>query len=357
MGTKVSNLCIKVPRERAEVLRRALQKMELLDHSRSIVQSKNDEKVLIPITHEPSAEEMQALTQLSPIELLHSDLPSPRVRPKDLISALDGTLPPHLLALLPRSFDIVGDIAVIEDLAPELIPHAETLGKAIMLVHPRVKTVLLKSGKVDGEFRIPRFALLAGEENYETIHTEYGVKLKVNLSKAYFSPRLATEHHRVASQVRDGEVVVDMFAGVGPFSILIANRTSAKVFSVDINPDAIALLRVSINLNRLRGEIIPLCGDVRSFVPQLRGVADRVIMNLPASSLDYLDVAATLLKRDGGIVHLYLFAKEDPLQNAREILAAKLDNLVRSYEVRNARIVKPVAPREWQVALDIFMVP
>ncbi|MEM2001059.1 MAG: class I SAM-dependent methyltransferase family protein [Candidatus Methanomethylicaceae archaeon] len=355
MEGTISNLCIRTPREKAETLRRALQRLEILDQSRRITASNGF--VLIPITRNLSPDEMNVIAKLSQVEVIRSELPSPPTRPKNLISALDGTLPPHLLALLPRSFDIVGDIAIIEDLAPELLPHGEILAKAMMQVHPRVRTVLLKTGKVEGDFRIPSFAVLAGEEKYETIHTEYGVKLKVDLSKAYFSSRLATEHHRVASQVRDSEIVVDMFAGVGPFSIMIAKKASAKVFSIDINPNAIALLKESLRLNRLKGEVIPFCGDVRIIAPRLKGVADRVIMNLPASSLDYLDVAIATLKSCGGTIHIYLFAKDDPIKNAKEMFNSRLNGQVKKCEVLNSRIVKPVAPREWQVVIDALVVP
>ncbi len=229
-----SDLCIKVVREKAESLRRILNRLGLIDPSRIII-STND-SVLIPLIRHPSPEEIHSLNEFSPTEIIRADLPSPRTRPRDLIGALDGTLPPHLLALLPRSFDIVGDIAVIEDLAPELDPHKELVAKALMQIYPRIRTVLLKTGKVEGDFRVPSLAVITGEERFETIHTEHGAKLMVDLSKVYFSPRLATEHYRVASQVQDGEVVVDMFAGLGPFSILIARRTTAKVYSIDINP-------------------------------------------------------------------------------------------------------------------------
>jgi tRNA (guanine37-N1)-methyltransferase len=355
MDGATSDLCIRVPRERAEALRRTLQRLGILDRLRNITPS--DGSVLIPIIRTPSPDEMKMLGDISSLEVLRSDLPSQRKRPKDLMCALDNVLPPHLLALLPRSFDIVGDIAVIEDLAPELVPHGAVLAKAMMEVHPRIRTVLLKTGKVEGDFRIPHLIVLAGEEKYETVHTEYGARLKVNLSKAYFSPRLATEHHRVASMVHDGEVVVDMFAGVGPFSILIAKRALVRVFSIDINPHAIALLKENIKLNRLKGEIVPICGDVRAIAPQLNGVADRVIMNLPSSSLDYLDVAISLLKKSGGMVHLYLFAKEDPIQSAKDMFNGRLGALVKRCEIKNMRVVKPVAPREWQVVIDAWLTP
>lgn len=350
-----SKLCIKTVKEKTELIRLNLHSLNLLDTSRKIKVS--GDGVLIPIVRPPRTDEFKMLQGLADVSIVSADLPLAQTRPKDLIAALNGTLPPHLLAQLPRSYDIVGDIAIIEDLSPDLYPHKGLVGNAIMAVHPRLKTVLFKKGKVRGDFRLPELEVLAGQPKFDTLHTEYGVRLKVDLSKAYFSPRLATEHHRVASQVVDGEVVVDMFAGVGPFSIQIAKKAYVKVYAIDINPYAISLLEENIKINRLRGEVIPILGDVRAFVQTLRSVADRVIMNLPASSLDYLDVATAFLKRGGGMLHIYVFAEEEPVQNAKDRLALRLSNMVRGYEVRDARIVKPVAPREWQVAIDAWVVP
>lgn len=118
--------------------------------------------------------------------------------PKSVKEFLQGRVPPDALRSLPKSYDIVGDIIVIERLMPEADPYRKEIAEALLRLHKSVKTVLIKTGKVDGPYRIPVLELLAGEDKRETIHSEYGIRLKVDLSKAYFSPRLGFERNRVA---------------------------------------------------------------------------------------------------------------------------------------------------------------
>ncbi|MEM1669270.1 MAG: class I SAM-dependent methyltransferase family protein [Candidatus Methanomethylicaceae archaeon] len=343
---------LKVHKKRAEEIRKILIKKNLIDYSRKIIS--NGEFVYIPILREVNEEELKSL---APIELINIELPLSKKKFKNIMEALDGILPPYLLTLVPSSFDIVGDIAILEKLEPELIPYKKEIAEAIMKVHTNVKTVLLKTGKVEGIFRIPNYELIGGIEKYKTIHKEYGIKLKVDLSKAYYSPRLATEHNRVALQVKDGEIVIDMFAGVGPFSIMIAQRVKAKIYAIDINPNAVELIKENIRINKLKGEIIPLCGDVRNFSNILMNIANRVIMNLPGEAISYLDCAMKFLKKEGGIVHLYAFSKEEDFEKFNNDLSLKLSSLTEYYKILNFKEVRPVAPREWQIVIDFFAKP
>ncbi len=134
-------------------------------------------------------------------------------RPHSVIEVLRDNIAPSLLKRVKHSFDVIGDIAVIE--APEeLVSLKESIAKAIIEVHKDVRTVLCKSGAVDGKFRVRGYELVLGDEKTETMHVEHGCRFMLDVAKVYFSPRLATEHLRVASQIKGSEVVVDMFAGV-----------------------------------------------------------------------------------------------------------------------------------------------
>lgn len=343
---------LKIDKKRAEEVRRTLIEKNLIDYSRKIIS--NGEFVFIPLLRELNEEEMK---MLAPADLVEVELPLSKKRFRNVMEALDGTLPPYLLTLVPSSFDIVGDIAILEDLEPELIPYKEKIAEAIMKVHTNIKTVLLKAGKVEGIFRIPKYELIGGVENYKTIHREYGIKLKVDLSKAYYSPRLAMEHNRVASQVKDGEVVVDMFAGIGPFSIMMANRVKAKIYAIDINPNAVELIKENVKINKLKGEVIALCGDVRNFLNMLMKTADRVIMNLPGEAISYLDFAIELLKEEGGIIHLYAFSREEDFEKIKNDLSLKLSSMTKNFKILSFKEVRPVAPREWQIVIDFFAEP
>jgi len=230
------------------------------------------------------------------------------------------------------------------------------IGEAILKTHKRVHTVLAKSSAVGGLYRLRKFEVIAGEDKRETIHSEHGCTYHVDLSKAYFSPRLSYEHDRVASQVRENETVVDMFSGVGPFSILIAKRhRNVRVYAIDVNPDAVHYLKTNITVNRVKKRIVPILGDARQIVEQmLKGVADRVIMNLPEKALEYIDVACETIKAEGGIMHYYAFTSApEPLETAKNRLIEAVKQTGRGVEkVLLARTVRLIAPYTWQVVVD-----
>ncbi|MEK6978281.1 MAG: class I SAM-dependent methyltransferase family protein, partial [Candidatus Hydrothermarchaeota archaeon] len=192
---------------------------------------------------------------------------------------------------------------------------------------------------------------LAGEERGVAVHLEHGCQYKMDIRKVYFSPRLGYERRRVLERVDKGETVVDLFAGVGPFSIPLAKYRGAKVYAVDINPAAVDYLRENVRLNKVEGLVVPLLGDCRAVTP--RGVADRVIMNLPKRSLEFLDVALGALK-GGGIIHLYAIAPQEDLYTALEGEIRKaFQGLGKGMEVLERRVVRPYSPRQYHVVLDI----
>lgn len=343
-------LSLKVGRKHAEEVRRAMIRNCVYDHSRKILAE--GKAVFIPVLRPPKPEELVGLEDIS-FDMVHIQLKPIESRPKDLQETMNGKIPQGLSSAIPRSYDLVGDIVALEFLPPELAPYKREIGDALLRLYPAAKTALLKTGKVEGEYRVPKLEVIAGEERFETVHVEYGVRLKVDLSKAYFSPRLSFERYRVSASVSVGETVVDMFAGVGPFSVLIASKTKARVFAIDINPDAVRLLQENIRMNRLQGEVLPVCEDVRKAAGRMRGIADHVIMNLPGTSLEFLDAAAEILKKEGGIIHIYMFAPEEPLAYAEKSFRSIADKLFGQYEILAVRVVKAVAPRRWQVALDV----
>lgn len=276
-------------------------------------------------------------------------------RPVDFVDSLAGQLPPHVLVSLPRSIDFIGDIAVVE-IPPELETYKTTIGEAVLRAHKRVRTVLAKWSPVTGVYRLRTFEVIGGEARTHTVHKEHGCIFYVDLAKAYFTPRLSYEHVRIASLARNGETVVDMFAGVGPFSIQIAKRCApAHVYAIDVNPDAYEFLRKNILVNRVEDKVSAVLGDARLIVNErLSGVADRVIMNLPESAVEYIDVACYALKSKGGIIHYYQF---DDTPEPMETAKARLDEAVKRAgrqlkKVLHARIVRGIAPFTYQVVVD-----
>ncbi|MEM2273608.1 MAG: class I SAM-dependent methyltransferase family protein, partial [Candidatus Bathyarchaeia archaeon] len=289
------------------------------------------------------------------IEVFFHKFPRRIKEPKTMLDILEDKLPPHLLGILPRSIDFIGNVAIIE-ISEELEPYKRLIGEAVLRVYKRVRSVLAKTSAVEGVYRVREYEVIAGSENTETVHKEHGCKYFLDPRKVYFSPRLSYEHYRVASQVHDNEIILDMFAGVGPFSILIAKMHNALVYSIDINPDAIEYLTRNIYANSVNGRVIPILGDARKIVQdRLRGVADRVIMNLPERAAEFIDVACMALKPSGGIMHYYQFSKAPyAVEKVREGLINGVNEAGRSIEtILTERIVKEIAPYKWQIAIDV----
>ena len=346
--------CLKVQKNLGEKAIRLIGELSLFNRELKVQQV--DNYLRIPLTHEPLPALLEEIgKKLEHFEVSVHNFPERDKRPLKLLDYLADKLPSHLLASVPRAIDFVGDIAIIE-IPQELVDQKKTVGEAILKVHKQTRTVLAKSGAVEGVYRLRDFEVIAGVEKTATVHREYGCAYHVDIAKAYFSPRLSSEHNRVASQVRKGETVVDLFAGVGPFSIQIAKKhEDVKIYAVDVNPDAIALLKRNIALNRAEKKVVPILGDARRVVGQeLMGIADRVIMNLPETAKEYVDVACDALRAEGGIMHYYEFSKEsEPLETASVRLTEAVGRSNRKVKkILLAKTVREVAPYTWQVVVD-----
>ncbi|NWG11338.1 class I SAM-dependent methyltransferase family protein [Candidatus Bathyarchaeota archaeon] len=349
--------CLKIPKADGEKVITLANKMGILNKELEIKRSETF--LFIPLVRQLSQTDLTTLKELIPTFEISTSSFKEKKKPKAFTELLDDKLPPHLLASLPRALDFVGDIAIIE-LPPELEAYKNVVGDAVLKTHKTVRTVLAKAGAISGPYRLRKFHVIAGEHKTETIHKEYGCQYHVDLAKAYFSPRLSYEHSRVASQVRNGETVIDLFAGVGPFAILIAKTyENVKVYAVDANPDAVKFLRKNIRLNRVESKVYPILGDARQNVEdKLEGVADRVIMNLPESALEFVNAACKALKPTGGTVHFYSFVSaSDSLESMNNKFNDAVEKSGRKVEqILFSKLVRATAPYEWQAVLDAKIV-
>jgi tRNA (guanine37-N1)-methyltransferase len=274
---------------------------------------------------------------------------------QSLEEVLSRTLPRQSVTERPKSYDIVGDIGILE-LNSNLAPYGTTIAEAMMAAHPNIRAVYAKKGGVSGPERIRPLHYLAGEPRTTTVHREFGCSFRIDLSKAFFSPRLATEHQRVARQVRGGERVVDMFAGVGPFSVLIAKTISdVRVEAVDSNPAAVNLIIENARANKVASKVHAHLGDADEVARrELYRAASRVIMNHPSASRQFVGAACNVLSSTGGVVHYYTFAEgQDPETEARLELEHSLNRV--GYKIREVLAnhrVREVAPMKWQVVVD-----
>ncbi len=277
---------------------------------------------------------------------------------KTLRSILKEKLQLQEIDGLIRSYDIIGDIAVIR--VPDgLRSKGQIIAEAIMQTQKHVKSVFRQASAVSGDFRLRQLEWLAGENRTATVYREFGCVLQVDLAECYFSPRLSFERMRIAQLVEPDEIVVNMFAGVGSFSVLIARYSKVKiVYSVDLNPLAVDFMRENVRLNRVQGQVAPILGDAkRVIVEHLRDVADRVIMPLPAKAYEYLEYAVMALKPSGGWIHYYDFEhaskREDPVEKAEVKVVGILHKLGVQAVASCGRIVRTTGPNWHQVVLNI----
>ena len=342
----------------AELAIQSLAKTGILDRHFSV--KADDQTITLPLTRDPTEVEIDELRKLVPSARFGIEDFEPRKRhPRTLEEALAIAVSPDVLSRLPKSFDVVGDIAILE-LDSELASYETIIAEAIMKVHPNVRSVFAKSGEVSGAERIRPLRYIAGENRTHTIHKEYGCLFKVDLSKAFFSPRLSTEHQRVVQMVEKGERVVDMFAGVGPFSILIAKRLGdVRVEAIDANPQAVELLQENVRANKVESKVHTHLGDAREVIrKELTQSVSRVIMNHPSASKDFIGVACDALRPSGGVIHYYTFAGENWEADSRHEVEHEVQASGYVAErVLGIHRVREVAPVRWQVAVDLKVVP
>ena len=337
----MSGPCVRVEREAGEQTREALAARDLIDETRQI--DVEDGWVYLPVLDARAPSDYEVVERAVPER-------ETQTMPADLVD-------------FDASYARLGEIAIIDEDDPE---RARKLADAIVESALPVETVLDRASKVKGQERVRDWEILVGEDT-EVVHREYGSEFAVDLAEVYFSPRLATERHRVVEQVTEGEHFFDMFAGVGPFVIPAAKR-EAETVGVDVNETAIEYLRENARRNGVADRVTAINGDVRETVvgsaraEWKAGVdehageyvdwADRIMMNLPHSADEFLETAVALAG-DACTLHYYdIQHEDDPFgPGERAIREAAEPDYEVSVETRHT--VRSYAPHEVNVCLDV----
>ena len=266
-------------------------------------------------------------------------------------------IPPEVVCYLPDKWEKIGDVLIIK-LSDRLTKYKGKIGK-IYAKTLHCKTVLRDIGGISGIYRRPTVDIIYGSKNTETVHIEYGAKFVVDVNEVYFSPRLSGERYRVAQLVRDGEQIIDMFAGVGPFSIIIARYANPmKIYAIDKNPKAFEYLRKNIELNSINN-IEPICGDSRSIVgklirEELIDKADRIIMNLPHAASEFLQDALASIKI-GGVIHYHEIIDNRNIDTRINEILEEVKQHGFDSEVLSKQIIGTYSTSEVHVCLDIHI--
>ena len=255
------------------------------------------------------------------------------------------------LAMVPSSYDIVGGIIIFSDFPKELSKKEKTIGNEIIKNYNQIKSVYKKTRKYSGEYRTPKLKLLTGENNKETIYTENNTRLKLNVEKVYFSPRLSEERKRISNQVKNNESVLVMFSGCGVYPLTISKNTKVKnIMGIEINPTAHKYALENLKLNKTKNiELIK--GDVKNILPKINKKFDRIIMPLPKGAENFLDLAVSKIKKNG-IIHLYSFSEENKYDEITKIIKNKCKKKKKQCKILNIVKCGQFSPRVYRICVD-----
>lgn len=326
--------CLRVPKTDGESVRSRLVSEDLLDLD-SKIRAEGD-SLLIPIRCD----------SFDGYEVLDRDLEVQEHKVSDYTEIAD--VPKDLRESLPSSFDVVGDVAMIK-IPDELWDYRHQIGDALIRVNRNIRVVFHDYG-VKGDFRIRDLEKIAGEGSSETVHKEFGVKLYTDPSKVYFNPRLSSERSRIANLVKDGEVIIDMFAGVAPFGTVIGKLANPQViYSIDLNPEAERFARMNADKNHIEC-IRPMTGDSSKLIYDLP-MADRVIMNLPQIADRFLGFAMDRMV-SGATAHMYKIIERDEFPKFCDDLEKEMKEKGHRIEIHSSEL-KTYSPTMSVYSMDV----
>jgi len=253
---------------------------------------------------------------------------------------------------LISAFDQIGDIIIVR-IPDLLLPKKKLIGETLLEQVKNAKSIFHQSSSVEGTFRTRDLEIIAGDDKTETEYKEFGCRFVVDVRKAFFSPRLSSERIRIAELVNDGEVIVNMFGGIGMFSIIAAKKKKCTVYNIDINPDAAKFCQKNIEINKLAGNVISIHGDAIDVIKnQLENKSNRTLMLLPEKSDEFLNLAIQTTKNNG-IIHYYSHIHADKKSDAAKLSEQHyLDVTSVQSTILGSKIVRPVGPRFYQTVVD-----
>jgi len=297
---------------------------------------------LHPSPHQPPHPSLPGL------KIIFQEHPQFYERSPELAELLGDEIGPEERALLPRGWFILGRVITVK-IDSEIEHLKGMIGEALLEIYPRCSTVLLDRG-IEGQFREPNREVIAGSEKTETVHRENGVVFKLDPMRTMFSPGNLRERMRMG-RLGGGEVVVDMFAGIGYFTLPMAVHSQPKrIVAIEINPVAFGYLVENVRLNHVEDVVQPILGDCAEAAP--KGVADRVVMGYVGTTDQYLDAGMAALV-PGGVLHYHQTVPERlyPAMLDRD-LAEAAKRAGRSIKIERRARVKKYSPGMFHAVID-----
>ncbi|HME54756.1 MAG TPA: methyltransferase domain-containing protein [Candidatus Lokiarchaeia archaeon] len=314
----MASLCVKVAKQDAQLAKLALLENYLIDDEREPFH--DEDAIYFPVL-DGSELDLKSIVTVD-FELVGGICPtSHKKRKANLATLLADVLPLGVAEKIPRAFNIVGDIAVLE-LDDELLSFKGVIAEKLRELHPFLKSIYMKESARSGDFRTTKINLVWGTDDPVTVHKENGFRFRVDVKDAFYDPRLEHEHARVINIVRERArsmitcYILDLFCGVGPFIIPLANEPNTRAWGVDLNPRAIDLLEANIAMNKLDpARLHSHAMDARDFLVQEDVESnpphafDAIILNLPRKAHEFLEVCRDR-SEPGALIFWYTIARE-----------------------------------------------
>lgn len=275
-----------------------------------------------------------------------------------LLERLEGKISSDEVNLIPKGFQKTGDIIIL-NLPEELEDRFSLIGQGVLDIFPNVRTVCAKVGEIFGELRRPQIKVIAGDNNLEVENYENGVWFCYDVGKIMFAKGNVSERGRLPKLVLENEVIVDMFIGIGYFSLPIAKKVKGvKIYGIDKNSDSIYWLKKAIKKNKVEDKFEVFCEDSKKETERLieKGVfADRVLMGYLPPPESFVPYALKILK-EGGMVHYDALIRTDYVDEDLEDVKRLFEQTGREVKIVNPQRVKSYRPKvdHYVVDLQIF---
>lgn len=280
-----------------------------------------------------------------------------------------------LKAVLPEntmlsSYSAIGSIVHV-NLKPELLDYKDVIGRVLQDKLKGCKSVVNKIDNINNVFRNFDFEVIYGSSDLKTTIKENKCLFDLDFSEVYWNPRLCTEHERILKKLKSGDLLYDVFAGIGPFSVPAA-KMGCIVLANDLNPNSCKWLEVNKNKNRIKDELLTIINkDGSKFIQEdlkahliswSKKITSKnkihVTMNLPAIAVEFIKYFNNLFEWDEisdlslPILHIYTFVKTDKsYEEGIESIMQEYFSGIKEENIQEILRVRNVAPNKEMVRI------
>ncbi len=254
--------------------------------------------------------------------------------------------------MIKGSFDVLGNIAIVKFPADTKPGEKKAFAEKLLRENKPIRTILEKTGRFKGRLRKMQTGFIAGEKTKEALYRENGCVFRFSIDDTYFSPRLSNERIEIAHKIRKGDSVLVMFAGVAPYSIVIAKNSKAEsVYSNEINRKANEYAKLNIELNHVKDKVILFPGDIKKAAGKIHEKFDVIVMPRPQLKDSFLKEAFKLSK-NGTKVYYYDFCKENEIDSIKSKIQNEAKKSKKRIKIINVKKAGEISPYKYRIRVD-----